>query len=81
MRDTTVLKFSEESFPKLLQVSWSFYNEFHVLKALHWNAPEGTGSEYEDFYGAFKKLVRYSEYSNSDNFKELSGLVQILGFL
>ena len=41
---------------------------------------EGTVNEHEDCYRAFKKLVRNSEYSKSDNFKKLSVLAQILSF-
>ena len=42
---------------------------------------EGAVSENEDCYGTFKKLVRNSEYSKSDNFKKLSVLAQLLSFL
>ena len=35
-------------------------------------------SEHEDCHGTFKKLVKNSEYSKSDNFKKLSVLAQIL---
>ena len=42
---------------------------------------EGLGSGHEDYYGTFKKLVRNSEYSKSENFKKLSVLAQILCFL
>ena len=38
-------------------------------------------SQHEDCYGTFKKLVRNSEYSISDDFKKLSVLAQILRFL
>ena len=32
-------------------------------------------------HGTFKKLVRNSEFSRSDNFKKLSVLAQVLSFL
>ena len=47
-----------------------------VLKCLG-----GTGSEHEGFYETFKKLIRDSEYSKSDNLEKLSVLVQIVSFL
>ena len=40
----------------------------------------GAANGHEDCYGTFKKLVRNSEFSRSDNFKELSVLAQILSF-
>ena len=42
---------------------------------------DGAASEHEDCYGAFKKHVRHSEHSQSDNFKKLSVLAQILSFI
>ena len=48
---------------------------------MFWNVQQGTGSEHEDWYETFKKLVRNSEYSKSDNVKKLSVLVQSLSFL
>ena len=42
---------------------------------------EGVGIEFEDCYGTFKKLLRNSEYSESDDFKKLPVPVQILSFL
>ena len=42
---------------------------------------EGTGSEYEDCYGTFKKLITKSDRSKSDIAKELIALAQILCFL
>ena len=39
---------------------------------------EGTGSEHESCYGTFKKLVRNSEYSKSENFKKLTVLAKFL---
>ena len=30
------------------------------------------GSKHDDYYGTFKKIVRNSEYSKSDNIKKLS---------
>ena len=39
---------------------------------------KGTGSEHEDCYETFKKLVRNSDYSKPDNFKKMA---KILGFL
>ena len=50
-------------------------------KTLFRNVPGGTGSINEEFYGQFKKLIRNSEYSKSDNFKKLSVLGQIRSFL
>ena len=38
------------------------------------------GSEHEDCYETFEKLVRNSEHSKSDNFKKLSALAKILRF-
>ena len=40
-----------------------------------------TGSGHEECYKTFKKLVRNTEYSKSDNFKILSTLAYILKFL
>ena len=41
------------------------------------SAHEGTGRQ-KDYHGAFKKLVRNSEFSKSDNSKNLSVLGQSL---
>ena len=41
----------------------------------------GSGSKHGECYGAFKNLVRNSEYFKSKNLKKLSILAQILGFL
>ena len=38
------------------------------------NFHKGKGSEHEDYYLTVKKLVRNSEFSESDGFKELSVL-------
>ena len=39
---------------------------------------EGAASEHEDCYGTFKKLLRNSEFSKSDNFKKLQYLPKFL---
>ena len=38
------------------------------------NDHTGSGSEREDCYGTFEKLIRNSEYSKTDNLKKLSVL-------
>ena len=53
-------------------------NVGEASKNLALKSLEAPGNEYEDCYGTFKKLVRNSEYSKSDDFKKLSVMAQIL---
>ena len=55
-----------------------FHFTWKILFCWKGYAYEGTGSEHEGCYGTFKKLVRYSELSKSDNFKKRTILAQIL---
>ena len=48
------------------------------LKNIASNVHGRTGGKHEECRGTFKKLVRNSKYSKSENFKKLSVLAQIL---
>ena len=47
------------------------FKHWKSLKILFLNVQEGTGSEYKDCCGIYKKLVSNYEFSKSDNFKKL----------
>ena len=51
-----------------------------VVKTLVWKVQEGAASEHADCNGTFKKLVRNSQCSKSDNFMKLSVLANIPSF-
>ena len=58
---------------KVLCIFTCFPFAFSII-LLEWylnNVYEDTSSRYEDCRGTWKKLLRNSEYSNSDNFKKL----------
>ena len=57
------------------------FEHWTVCKNIVLKFSRGKRSKHEDCFGTFKKLVRNSEYSKSDNFKKLSVLAQILSFL
>ena len=56
----------------------SFYS---VGISMYGNVLDMARHEHGDCYATFKKLVRNSEYSKSDNFKKLSVLAQIRSLL